>query len=89
METLITNDLFRIFLRINFRDIKITDDESDAINIEFSKYLQDKCNEKQLKNFVPESEVSVMLQVQHPLMMNGFNPAFMFHFTEFIDKQKE
>ena len=88
-ELLCTNELFRFFVRSNFPDVKVDNDSCDQINIDFSNYLRNRCTGKQLSNFVPESEIQVILNLKHPLMMKGFNPAFAFHFTEFIDEQKK
>ena len=87
LKPLCTDSLFRFFLRINFPDMTITNDECDQINIDFSEYLRNKCTDKQLLNFIPQSEVHVMLRQQHLLMINGFDPAFVYHFTEFVDEQ--
>ena len=89
METLCSNNLFRFFLRKNFPDVKISNDEADAINVDFSEYLRNECTEKQLDNFVPKNEIEVIIKMDHPLEMNGFHPAFVYHFTIWVDKQKE
>jgi len=89
LKPLCTDNLFRFFLRINFPDVRINNNECDQINVDFSEYLRNKCTDKQLLNFIPQSQVHVMLNQQHPLMMNGFDPAFVYHFTEFVDEQKK
>ncbi|MBA7539156.1 hypothetical protein ES705_31435 [subsurface metagenome] len=88
LKPLCTNTLFRFFLRVNFPDVPMNNDDCDQINIDFSEYLRNRCTEKQLLNFVPGGELRVMLNQNHPLMMKGFDPAFVYHFTEFIDEQK-
>ena len=88
-KSLCTDTLFRIFLRLNFPDVSMSNDSCDQINIDFSEYLRNKCTEEQLLNFVPESELHVMLNQNHPFMMKGFNPAFAYHFAEFVDGQKK
>ena len=89
VEPLCSDDLFRYFIRINFSKVLIKNKECDEIHLAFSRYLRVKCTDQQLSNFLPKSEVEVMLGKDHPLNMNGFHPAFMFHFTEFIDEQKK
>lgn len=86
-----SNDLFLFFLRVNYPNIydifKINPFEtSKEINLRFSKYLKNKCSEEQLKNFLPESHANVLLYFlnKHPLYINGFHPAFIIHFNNFL-----
>ena len=87
-ELLCTKGLFRFFIRSNFPDVKVDNDSCDQINIDFSNYLRNRCTKKQLSNFIPKSEFHIILNLNHPFMINGFDPAFAYHFTEFIDEQK-
>ena len=91
-ETPMTDDrvlcpvlLFRFFFRKNFPNTEATNEEVDEINVEFSKYLRNKCNETQLANFMPKNEMEVFLNQEHPLKTNGFDPAFVLHFIQFVE----
>jgi len=77
--------LFRFFFRKNVPDTEATNEELDEINVEFSKYLRNKCNETQLANFMPKNEMEVFLNQEHPLKTNGFDPAFVLHFIQFVE----
>jgi hypothetical protein len=77
--------LFRFFFRSIFSDTNATNEELDEINIEFSDYLRKKCTEQQLQNFLPKSEIDVILNKNHPLRTNGFDPAFVLHFLQFAE----
>ena len=57
----VPNDLFRFFFRKNFKEVEATNEELDEINLEFSKYLRNKCNEKQLAYFLPKNTFEVLL----------------------------
>ena len=35
------------------------------------------------------NDFDVTMQQEHPLKMNGFHPAFVWHFIEFIEEQKK
>jgi len=72
--------LFRFFFRSTFSDTNATNEELDEINVEFSDYLRKKCTQQQLQNFMPKSEIDVILNKNHPLRTNGFDPAFVLHF---------
>jgi len=83
-------DLFRFFLRKNYEDIEISNDECDELGEEFYKYLQDlNLTEKQKKNILPKNTFDVMLNANHPLRINGFPSAYVLHFTQFIEQQQE
>lgn len=79
---------FRYFIRKNFTEAVISNEDCDEINIEFSNYLRKICTDEQLKNFCPKNEIDIVLNMDHPLKMNGFHPAFMYHFTQFVEEQK-
>jgi hypothetical protein len=75
---------FRVFIRKTWTDIKITNDECDAILKDFSVYLRDKLTTEQLDRILPKNDIEVMMNMDNPIRMGGFHPAFMYHFTEFI-----
>ena len=83
-------DLFRYFLRKNYKDIEISNEECDGIGQEFDEYLR--ClnlTEEQKRNILPKNTFDVILNADHPLRTNGFPPAYVLHFAQFIEQQKE
>ena len=83
-------DLFRFFLRKNYEGIEINNDECDRLGEEFYKYLRDlNLTEEQKKNILPKNTFDVILNTDHPLRTNGFEPGFILHFAEFIKQQQE
>lgn len=82
-------NLFRYFLRKQYKDIEISNEECDELNTEFHKYLTSlRLSEKQKENLMPKSEIDVIMNSEHPFRMHGFSPAYVFHFGEFIGKMK-
>jgi hypothetical protein len=83
-------DLFRYFLRKNYKKIKMTNEECDGIGEDFYKYLRTlNLTEKQKKNILPKNTFDVILNADHPLRINGFPAAYILHFTQFVEQQKE
>lgn len=82
-------DLFRYFIRKLYNGIEISNDDIDKINIEFSKYLTGlNMTDIQKENILPKSTFDVILNSEHPFRVEGFPPAFIFHFDQFIEKEK-
>jgi flagellar biosynthesis protein FliP len=79
--------LFYFFIRKNFPEANATNEEIDEINKAFSEYLINKCTQEQLNNFMPKSEADVIFNTEHPFRMNGFHPAFVYHYSEFVQQQ--
>jgi len=86
---IISNNIFRYFIRIQFPDIKdqLTNDDLDALNEGFNEYLN-KIPEEKRNNFLPNKETDLIVNITNPLYFNGFHPAFVLHFTEFIKTEQ-
>jgi len=83
-------ELFRYFFRKTFKDVEISNEECDEIGEEFYKYLRGlNLTEEQKKNILPKNIFDVILNADHPFKTNGFEPAYVFHFTEFVAQQKQ
>lgn len=83
-------NLFRYFLRKQYDGVKISNEECDGLNEEFAKYLAElQLTEEQKKNILPKNEIDVIMKSDHPFKMHGFEPAYVFHFAEFIEKMKK
>lgn len=84
-------DTFRYFIRKNFPSINgvLSNKDIDAIGIEFNKYLDSKLNEEQKERILPKNAMEVIINSDHPLKVNGFDPAYILHFRQWIKKQSK
>ena len=84
-------EVFRFFIRINFPDFgsKISNDDIDELGILFHKHLDSKLTEEQKQKILPKDSMTVIMQMEHPLKTNGFEPAYVLHFTLWIREQSE
>jgi len=84
-------DVFRYFIRKNFSNFtnEITNEQIDEIGIEFHTYLDGKLNDLQKERILPKSAVDVIMNANHPLKTNGFEPAYVLHFTQWAKEQSE
>jgi len=86
-QYLVTDHLFRVFIRSHYKGVEISNEECDELGMEFADYLIElNLTDKQKENILPKSEANVFMNMNHPLMMNGFPAAYMLHFTQFADK---
>jgi hypothetical protein len=82
-------ELFRYFIRKLYKDVDINNDDIDEINNDFSNYLNDlNLTDFQKENILPKSTFDVLLNSSHPFRVEGFPPAFVIHFDQFIEKEK-
>jgi hypothetical protein len=84
-KTLCTPMLFRYFFRKNFKEVVASNEEIDEINVGFSKYLREKCNDDQLSHFLLKSDMEVILNADSPLTQSGFHHAFVLHFLQYAE----
>jgi len=85
-------EFFPHFIRINFPNINLTNEEAIEIGKEFKKYLIDKFKDKSeiLEKIWDINLIRVIMDQNNPLKINGYNPALVLHFTQFVEtKQKE
>jgi hypothetical protein len=82
-------ETFRYFLRKVHGLTEPTNEECDEICDSFMTYLNNKCTPKQLDNFMPQSVVEVVMGQGNPFKMDGFHPAFVLHFQEYVKKTVE
>ena len=76
--------IFRHFVRINYKDIEIENYLLDGMCVEFNEYLNKNVTEDKLANFIPKSTMEVCFNSNHPLKHNGYHPALLLHFDNFI-----
>ena len=87
---LCSEGLFRYFIRKMYDGVEISNDECNEVRIEFAKYLFNlNLTELQKTNILPKSEFDVMLNMDNPLRMYGFEAAYVYHFGTFMDEMKK
>ena len=84
-------DTFRYFIRKNFPEFwnEISNEDIDEIGIEFHKHLDSKLSEEQKERILPKNAMTIIMQSEHPLKTNGFEPAYVLHFTQWVKEQSE
>ena len=77
---------FRYFLRKNFSMIgnSMSNEDCDAVGEDFMAYLEIKVSDEVRNKIIPKNNVEVILNMDNPLKMHGFNPALYLHFEEFL-----
>lgn len=83
--------LFRYFLAKNFQDafnqMKVSD--MDSLGEEFHRYLELKLSPEQKERILPKNGMEVIMNADNPLKRYGFHPAYVLHFTEWIQIMQE
>jgi hypothetical protein len=82
---------FPHFIRKNFPEAPGTNEQLIEIGKEFKAYLEEtfKGKEDKLVEIWNISPMKVIMNSEHPLKVNGYDPVFVFHFTEFVEKIKK
>jgi hypothetical protein len=79
---------FPNFCRANFKGLQ---NESNELLIElgdhFKEYLQEKFADKmeKLEPIWDINPINVIMEQGHPIKINGYHPALLLHFIEFLD----
>lgn len=82
---------FPLFCRANSKELQ---KESNELLIElgnyFKEYLQEKFADKMdiLEPIWDINPIKVIMQQGNPLRINGYHPALLIHFSDFIEKMK-
>ena len=85
-------EFFPHFCRVNFPEIS---NESNELLIElgnhFKSYLEEKFkdNMDKLDSIWNIDMLNVIMQQGHPLRINGYHPALLIHFQQFVEKVKK
>lgn len=84
-------DTFRYFVRKNFAEAgeQLTNEAIDELGDEFHKYLNIKLNDEAKERILPKNAAEVIINTDNPLKTNGFHPAYVLHFTEWIKIMQE
>lgn len=80
---------FRFFVRKNYQNIVISNEDLDGMCVEFNKYLDALNLEPDfIEKISPKNEMEVILQMDNPIKQNGFHPAIYLHFHQFLAKMQ-
>ena len=84
-------DVFRFFIRKSFPEIgnKLSNEEIDGMGVVFHEHLDSKLSDEQKERVLPKSATEVIMKIGHPFTTNGFEPAYVLHFTQWIKEQLE
>lgn len=84
-------DVFRYFIRKNFPEAgeKMTNQSIDELGEEFHRYLDVKLSDEAKEKILPTGATEIIMNSDHPFKTNGFHPAYVLHFNEWIDQMKE
>lgn len=84
----IAPELFRYFIRKFYNGVDMSNEEIDEIRNDFVKYLENmNFNQLQRENCLPKNEADIIMNMDNPLRMFGFPPAFVLHFTKYVEEQ--
>jgi hypothetical protein len=84
-------DTFRYFVRKNFAEAgdQLTNEAIDELGEEFLRHLDIKLSDETKDKILPKSAIDVIMNADNPLRTNGFHPAYVLHFTEWIKQMTE
>jgi hypothetical protein len=82
---------FPHFIRKNFPEVPGTNEQFIEIGKEFKDYLIEifKGKEDKLESIWDISPMNVIMNENHPLRVNGYDPVLLIHWDLFIQKMKE
>ena len=85
-------EFFPHFFRKNYPKVEATNEEIEEIGTEFKKYLEKKFDgqmQKLEKVWDIDAKTVIMNQVnKNPFTTNGYHPALIIHFSDFVEKMK-
>jgi hypothetical protein len=83
--------IFRFFIRKNYSEfsetLQLTNYDLDELGKSFNEYLE-KLPIELVEKITPKNEIEVIMNIDHPLKMNGFHPALLLHFNEYINERE-
>lgn len=82
-------DTFRYFIRKNFPEVDFSNEEIDAMDIEFHNHLNSILTDDQKESILPKGAIEVIMQLDHPFKNQGFHPAYYLHFVQWVSHNTE
>lgn len=80
---------FRFFVRKNYPSVEISNEYLDELCVEFNAYLDSlNLTPELIKKISPKNEMEIVMNMDNPLKQNGFHPAMLLHFDQFIAKMQ-
>ena len=88
-RSIMPSSCFRFFVRKNYPSVDISNEDLDELCVEFNNYL-DALNlaPEVIQKIAPKNEMEVIMEMDSPLKQNGFHPAMLLHFDQFIAKMQ-
>ena len=83
---------FPHFIRKNYPEIAdITNEEINEIGLQFKEYIKEvyKDSQDKLDKIWDISPMKVIMNSEHPLKTNGYEPALIIHFGNYVKKASE
>ena len=79
------------FMRINLPEVPVTEEQALEIGEDFKKFLQNrfKGKEDRLEKMWDINPIKAAMNFDHPLMVNGYDPAFVLLFGEYVKEEAE
>lgn len=82
-------EFFRYFFRLLFVEVEASNEELDEMAEDFQEYLFDKVGEEKARSWYPDSLMKLLAQKDHPLKKEGFEPALVIHFMNYVEEGKK
>ena len=79
-----SSSLFRFFIRKNYKELELSNEDIDSIGIDFMEYLNTNLSNEILERIMPKSEIDVIMNTDNLLLESGFHPALVIHFMNFV-----
>lgn len=87
----IEKEAFRYFIRKNWElaGVELDNEHLDTMGEDFHEYLDEKVSLDIWNKIVPKDLWDVMSNQENPLYTNGFHPAYIIHFTDYVKVMNE
>lgn len=81
---------FRYMLRKNYpAALFLPNKVVDQLGIKFDTELKSKVDIKTYLKIAPKDVVEIIMNMDHPFKHNGFHPAYVLHFNNWLQEQKK
>lgn len=79
-------EFFPAFLKINYPEFQIENEDAIQIGNEFQKYLFDifEGDKSKIEKICDIDPIRAILNRDHPFKVNGYDASLIYHFGEFV-----